>query len=76
MSSQFQSVQHAALQLSADERELLAEQLMLSLQTSIDPETEAAWLQVAEERFLRYKEGTSKVFEVKDVIESLRKKIR
>lgn len=76
MSSQFQSVQHAALQLSVEERELLAEQLMMSLQITLDPENEAAWLQAAEERYQRYKDGASTVFEVKDVMESLKKKIR
>lgn len=76
MSSQFRTIQRAALQLSIDEREMLAEQLMMSLHTALDSETEAAWIQAAEERFQRYKNSPSKVFKVEEVIESLRKKVQ
>jgi hypothetical protein len=76
MSSEYQSVQHAALQLSLEERELLAERLMLSLHNSVDAHIEESWFAAAEERYQLYKAGSAQVFEVNDVIESLRKKIQ
>ncbi len=76
MSSQYQSIQNDALKLQPDEREKLAERLMMSLQETINPEIEDAWFQAADERYQTYKKGKSEVFEVKDVIETLKKKIR
>jgi hypothetical protein len=74
MSQQFQTVQNDALQLIPEEREKLAERLILSLAEAIDPDIEAAWFRAADERYKLYKEGKTEVFEVKDVIETLRKK--
>jgi len=76
MSPQYQTIQNEALKLLPEEREKLAERLMMSLQETIDPKIEEAWFRAADERYQSYKEGTSEVFEVKDVIETLRKKIK
>lgn len=76
MSQQYQTIQNEALKLAAEEREKLAERLMMSLQESINPEIEEAWFLAANERYQLYKAGKTEVFEVRDVIETLRKKIK
>ena len=76
MSQQYQTIQNEALKLAAKEREKLAERLMMSLQESSNPEIEEAWFLAADERYQLYKTGKTEVFEVRDVIETIRKKIK
>lgn len=77
MSPQFEAIQKNALELPARERELLVEKLLLSLTEASTPEEiEEAWFQIAEKRYNAYKEGKSEVYEVKEVVESLRRKFQ
>lgn len=77
MTPKFESIEKDALALPERERELLAEKLLISLTDASTPEEiEEAWFQIAEKRYTAYKEGTSEVFQVKEIIENLRKKFR
>jgi putative addiction module component (TIGR02574 family) len=62
-----------ALTLSAAEREQLAEDLLMSLQSEADPEVEAEWDQEIRRRLTEVENGTAKLIPATDVFEEARR---
>jgi hypothetical protein len=67
-------VEAQAMQLSAEERELLSERLMLSL--GADPEIEAAWERIADERQAQVDSGQVQMLDGNVVLAELRERYR
>ena len=61
-----------ALLLPAEERALLAEQLLLSLNFPVDPDIEDAWIAEAEKRRNAVLSGTEQTLPLEEVIAQLR----
>lgn len=55
-----QEIEEKALKLSFNERALLAEHLIISLEGEEDAESERLWIEEAERRYREYKEGRVK----------------
>ncbi len=72
MSPKYESLLSDALHLAVKEREMLAEQLDLSVLGLSETELVNAWASLSENRFREYKDGAAVVFEVKDVIDEAR----
>jgi hypothetical protein len=76
MPSKYESLLNDALHLPPNEREMLAEQLELSVLGLSETELINAWASLSDKRFREYKEGKAIVFEVKDVIDEARTRIQ
>lgn len=57
MSSNIEKIKQEVLQLSTNERALLAEHLISSLDDEEDLEAERFWVEEAERRYQEYKQG-------------------
>lgn len=66
----------AALALSDEDRGLLAEQLVLSLDRDIDPDAEETWSAEIERRLARIDAGTSKTVTMSEAIARLQQAAR
>ena len=73
MPSQLEYVQAQAMQLSPDERNLLLERLIISLDT--DPEVEAAWEHLADQRDATTEAGLAPFAPGDEVMASLRARL-
>jgi len=60
MLSNVQEIEENALKLSSHERAILAEHLITSLEGEEDPDAERLWIEEAERRYMKYKEGKIK----------------
>ena len=76
MASTPQQVFDEALRLPSESRALLAEKLVESLVTSLDPRIEQAHLQAVQERQAEYKAGRSKLVEGDKALQQIRAAIR
>ena len=65
-----------ALRLSAKDRALLAEHLLLSLDESEEPDCEQLWLLEAQERYRAYKQGEVTGRPAVDAFRNARSKIQ
>ena len=63
------------LSLPVEDRAELADILLRSLNSAIDPEIEKLWIKEAEERFKAYKRGEIKAIDGDNFIRKLRKRI-
>ncbi|MFZ4621138.1 MAG: addiction module protein [Bacteroidota bacterium] len=72
MSPNYESLLSDALHLPPKEREMLAEQLELSVLGLSETELIKAWAALSDKRFREYKEGNASVYEVNDVIREAR----
>ena len=63
------------LSLPVEDRAELADILLRSLNSAIDPEIEKLWIKEAEERVEAYKKGEIKTIDNDDFIRKLRKRI-
>ena len=76
MTASAQQVLDDALRLPLAERELLAEKLVASLVTSLDPQIEQAHLQAVQERRAAYKAGRSELIDGDEALKHIRAAIR
>ena len=60
MTTQLKEIEQQALQLVPEEREILADRLLSSLDDEPVNEIDEAWIQEAERRYQEYKEGKIK----------------
>lgn len=58
MSTRVQEIEDEALQLSPEERAILAEHIIRSLDVEEDAEVERLWIAEAERRYIEYKKGS------------------
>ncbi len=65
-----------ALSLPPEERAVLAEHLIASLDTLSDAENERLWLEEADKRYHAYKEGTIPARPAEDALRDARSAIR
>ncbi len=66
----------STLQLSSDERAVLAEHLIHSLDEEEDPDAERLWVAEAEQRYKEYKEGKIKTKPATEVFKEARSKLK
>ena len=74
MTRQFEKVRDAALDLSIEERSLLAEQLWDSARTAKEREIDAAWIKEVERRVKSIEDGTAELLDGEEVLRELRSK--
>lgn len=74
MARTFEDVRDAALELSAEERSWLAEQLFDSARTAREREIEAAWIVEVERRVQSIEDGTAELVPGEEVFRELRAK--
>ena len=72
MATSLENVVEQALDLPAEDRARLAEHLLHSLNTPVDPEIEKAWLKEAEQRLLAVRDGRLGTVTVDDAVARLR----
>ncbi|HMF31267.1 MAG TPA: addiction module protein [Candidatus Lokiarchaeia archaeon] len=70
--SKIEKIEQEISQLSAQERALLAEYLLQSLDEEEDPDAEQAWIEEAERRYKAYKEGKVRGIPADQVFEDIR----
>ena len=75
MSPQLQNIEAQALQLSATEREVLAERLLTSVENETLSDIEQAWIEEAEKRYLAYKQGVSKGIPGEQIFRQIREEL-
>jgi putative addiction module component (TIGR02574 family) len=73
MTQATQALLEQVLNLPAEERAAIADSLNESFHGPIDPEIEAAWVKLAEERLDAYNAGTVKTSSVDEVFKRLKK---
>ncbi len=76
MSTKFDDLEKLALELSTEERALLAEHLIASLDTLQDANFEDIWAREAEDRYQAYKSGLIKSRDATDVMQSARDRLK
>ena len=74
MSRSYEEIQDEAMELSIEERSLLAENLLDSLLTAEERAIEQEWIAVAERRRAEIEAGTAKLIPAEDVIRELKAK--
>ena len=72
MSPKYESVHNDAMKLPPKKREMLAEQLEISVLGLSEEERIHAWAKLADKRYRDYNERKAVVLEVNDVIEEAR----
>lgn len=75
MSTDVKELEKKALQLPEKDRAKLAEHLIRSLDTQVDPDVERAWLEESERRYRAYLEGNSHALDAEDVFRDARAKL-
>jgi hypothetical protein len=76
MTANARQVLDEALRLPAAEREQLAEKLVESLVTTLDPQIEQAHLRAVEERRAAYQAGQAELIEGDEALKQIRAAIR
>lgn len=76
MSSKFDDLERLALGLSKEERALLAEHLIASLDSQEDSNFEEIWAREAEARYQAYIAGQLKVKDAKSVMDHARERLK
>ncbi|MEW6173535.1 MAG: addiction module protein [Bacillota bacterium] len=76
MLSKLKEIEEEALRLAPNERALLAERLISSLDDEEDPEAERLWIEEAERRYIAYKEGRVKAKPAELVFKEARSKLK
>ena len=76
MSDLLQEIEQKAMQLTAEEREVLAERLPAGTEAVPLTEIDDAWFQEAERRYAAWKEGKTQAIPAEQVIRDLRKELR
>ncbi len=76
MSLSLKKIEEEALRLPDEERALLAEHLITTLDTGEDLNAEKAWIAEAEKRYETYKEGKLKSKPAEEVFEEAFKKLK
>ncbi len=75
MPSKIQEIENEALLLPPQERAILAEHIIRSLDGEEDPEVERLWIAEAERRYKEYKEGKVKAKAASLVFKEARSKL-
>jgi putative addiction module component (TIGR02574 family) len=73
MSPRLKAIEREAARLSAEEKELLAERLMQSLDRAALTEVEESWVKEAERRFAAYRRGPRKAIAAATAFKRMRK---
>jgi putative addiction module component (TIGR02574 family) len=76
MAANLKELEDRIAQLSADDRSRLVEGLIRSLDTGEDEDAEAAWLDVAEQRYQEYRAGKLSSKSADLVFEEAQSKLR
>jgi putative addiction module component (TIGR02574 family) len=76
MSALFDEISRKAKQLSAEERAQLAEELLESVESEIDPAARAAWEAEIKRRVAAYERGEAKLIAAEEVFERARRLTR
>ena len=76
MSPDLKECEAQALGLPLEERALLAERLLASLDEPADPDSERLWLEEAERRYRAYKDGSLSARPAEDVLRDARAGLR
>lgn len=76
MSALFDEISQKAKQLSAEERAQLAEELLESVESEIDPAVQAAWEAEIKRRVAAYEQGEAKLIPAEEVFERARRLTR
>ena len=74
MSSSSEQILKDALALPPQERAALLDRLLMSFQSSPDPNLEELWLREAEERLEAYERGELKAVPVEEVFERIKQR--
>jgi putative addiction module component (TIGR02574 family) len=74
MTREFEKLRDAALELSVEERSLMAEQLLDSTRTQRERQVEEAWIAEVESRIKAIENGTAELIPGDQVIRELRSK--
>jgi putative addiction module component (TIGR02574 family) len=61
--------------LSPEEKEILAEEILHSLDNDPINEIDSAWIEEAEKRYENYKKGKTKAAALNEVLEKIKKEI-
>lgn len=69
-------LEEQALLLPTEERALLAEKLLMSLNFPVDPDIEAAWIAEAEKRRNAVLAGTSQAIPLEEALTKIRSRIK
>ena len=72
VSSRINKIEKEALQLSSNERAILAERLLHSLDDEEDPDVERSWIEEAERRYREFKRGNMSGRSIDDVMREIR----
>lgn len=75
MSSKIQEIENEVLSLPPQERAIIAEHIIRSLDDEEDPEVERLWIAEAERRYKEYKEGKVKARPAPLVFKEARSKL-
>ncbi len=73
MSPRLKAIERQAARLSAEEKELLAERLILGLDRAPLGEVEEAWVKEAERRFAAYRRGKRAAIPAPKALRQMRK---
>ena len=75
MTTKVKELKELALLLSPEEREILAQEILHSLDNTSLTDIDKAWIEEAEKRYEVYKNGKRKTIPYKQVLENIRKEI-
>ena len=73
--STFSFVEQQAMQLSPDERELLALRLVESIENSDLSDVERSWLPIIEERYKKFLSGEVEPIPVENALDNIQKEL-
>ena len=76
MPSKIEKIEREVFRLPSHERALLAEHLISSLDDEENPEAEMLWIEEAEHRYKKYKEGKVKTKSAEMVFKEARSKLK
>lgn len=76
MTSKIQEIENEVLALPPQERAIIAEHIIRSLDDEEDPDVERLWIAEAERRYKEYKEGNVKTRPSALIFKEARSKIR
>ena len=75
MTAKIRELKEQALLLTPEEREILVQEILNSLDNASLTEVDKAWIEEAEKRYEEYKKGKRKTIPYKKVLENIRKVI-
>jgi putative addiction module component (TIGR02574 family) len=76
MPSKIQEIENEILLLSPEERAILAEHIIRSLDSEEDPDVERLWIAEADRRYTEYKEGKTQARPAALVLKETRAKLK